>query len=134
MAKDDDPVGYCRPPKRTRFKKGVSGNPAGRPKDSRNLVTDLVEELEEKVLVRENGRSRRLTKRKILIKTLMAKALQGDHKAAAAILSMMLRLDLGAGEANGALGPDDDFVLSRFGEQVLTHLKRKTKKTGKDEK
>ena len=31
-------IGYCRPPKRTRFKKGTSGNPKGRRKGSRNRV------------------------------------------------------------------------------------------------
>jgi Family of unknown function (DUF5681) len=30
-------VGYGKPPKTTRFKKGKSGNPGGRPKGSLNL-------------------------------------------------------------------------------------------------
>ena len=32
-------IGYCRPPKRTQFKKGQSGNPKGRRKGSRNMVS-----------------------------------------------------------------------------------------------
>jgi Family of unknown function (DUF5681) len=31
-------VGYCKPPKRTQFKRGTSGNPKGRKKGSRNKV------------------------------------------------------------------------------------------------
>ena len=31
-------IGYCRPPKRTQFRKGMSGNPKGRKKGSRNRV------------------------------------------------------------------------------------------------
>jgi Family of unknown function (DUF5681) len=123
-------VGYRRPPKKTQFKKGQSGNPRGRPKGSHNLATDLKEELEDRVTVRESGRSRRLSKQQVLIKTLMAKALQGDLKAAAAILNMVLRLDLGAQEAAPVISADDELVLSRFGDQVLAQLKRKLEKKG----
>jgi hypothetical protein len=36
-------VGYGKPPKRSRFRKGVSGNRKGRPKGKRNFVTVLTE-------------------------------------------------------------------------------------------
>jgi hypothetical protein len=32
-------VGYGRPPAKSRFKKGTSGNPRGRPKHSKNMKT-----------------------------------------------------------------------------------------------
>ena len=41
---DDYEVGYKKPPIHTRFKPGVSGNPKGRPKGTKNLATDLAEE------------------------------------------------------------------------------------------
>lgn len=34
-------VGFCRPPNATRFKKGTSGNPAGRPKGAKNKVKTM---------------------------------------------------------------------------------------------
>ena len=37
-------TGYKHPPTKNRFQKGRSGNPRGRPKESRNLVTVLSEE------------------------------------------------------------------------------------------
>ena len=54
-------VGYGKPPKATQFKRGRSGNPKGRPKGSRKLASDLADELEEKITVREEGRSRRIS-------------------------------------------------------------------------
>ena len=121
------PVGYRKPPKSSQFKKGRSGNPKGRPKGSRNLATDLKAELEGKIVVRESGAQRRLTKQQVLLKTLMARALQGDMKAATAILNMVLRLNLAAQELPIDTGLDDEFVLTRFAPQVLQKLARKLK-------
>ena len=42
-------VGYRKPPMHTRFKPGQFGNPRGRPKGTKNLKTDLQEELGEKM-------------------------------------------------------------------------------------
>jgi hypothetical protein len=40
MPTDSDyPVGYGRPPRQTRFRKGQSGNPVGRPRGAQNLAT-----------------------------------------------------------------------------------------------
>jgi hypothetical protein len=47
--KDGNGVGYGRPPEHTRFRKGHSGNPKGRPKGTRNLLTDVQEELAERI-------------------------------------------------------------------------------------
>jgi hypothetical protein len=43
----DYDVGHAKPPKHTRFQPGQSGNPRGRPKGTKNLKTDLIEELGE---------------------------------------------------------------------------------------
>lgn len=48
-------VGYGRPPQSTRFKKGRSGNPMGRPKGSRNVQKLFTKLLFRKVPIRENG-------------------------------------------------------------------------------
>src|ERR1700722_3483085 len=44
-------VGYGKPPRRTRFRKGVSGNPKGRPKGSKNLASIFRKISHEKVQV-----------------------------------------------------------------------------------
>ena len=38
-------VGYAKPPRKTRFEKGKSGNPAGRVKGSKNVSKLLLEAL-----------------------------------------------------------------------------------------
>jgi hypothetical protein len=85
-------VGYGKPPKANQFKKGRSGNPRGRPRGRLNLATDLAGELSEQITVREDGRPRRITKQRALIKSMTAKALQGDIRASAAILALYARV------------------------------------------
>src|SRR5207237_8691001 len=53
---DGEGVGYGRPPSPSRFKPGQSGNPRGRPKGQRNLLSDLRDELAEKIRIREGDR------------------------------------------------------------------------------
>jgi hypothetical protein len=73
-------VGKWKPPDRTKFKPGQSGNPAGRPKGSRNMSTLLAQELNKTVRVVENGRSKKITKRQALSKQIVNKALSGDFR------------------------------------------------------
>jgi hypothetical protein len=72
----DYEVGYGKPPERTRFKKGKSGNPKGRSKGAKNLKTDLIEELQENITVREGDRTVRISKQRAIVKTLVAKTLK----------------------------------------------------------
>jgi hypothetical protein len=45
-------IGYCKPPKHTRFKPGQSGYPSGRPRGRRNLRTAVRDALKEKITMR----------------------------------------------------------------------------------
>lgn len=48
-------------PQHTRFKKGQSGNPNGRPKGALNLATVLARTLREKVVINEHGQRKVVT-------------------------------------------------------------------------
>jgi hypothetical protein len=69
--KGDYEVGYGKPPRDTRFPKGQSGNPRGRPSGAKNLKTLLSEALNEPVIVTENGGRRKVTKRQAIITQLV---------------------------------------------------------------
>jgi hypothetical protein len=85
-------VGYKRPPHATRWKKGESGNPRGRQKGTPNLKTELAAELGEIIQIKEGGAPRKITKQRALLKALTAKAIQGDSRAAAIVVNMMMRI------------------------------------------
>ena len=81
MAESGEPpydVGYAKPPSRTRFKPGQSGNPRGRPRGAKNFVTAIEGELRARVTVTENGRRKRVTKREVIAKRLVNRAAEGD--------------------------------------------------------
>ena len=86
--KRDYAVGYGRPPRRTRFKRGQSGNPKGRPGGAKNLSTLLTEALNEPVIVAENGGRRKISKRQAIITQLVNKAAKGDWRAAKLLLDI----------------------------------------------
>lgn len=73
-------VGYGRPPAKTRWKKGQSGNPKGRPKGSLSFNTLLAKALERKVLVTKNGRTQKMTCREAAVEAVIGLALKGDVK------------------------------------------------------
>src|SRR5262252_890816 len=119
-------VGYRKPPQATRFKPGQSGNPKGRPKASPNLATDLSTELGELITVREGGAARRVSKQRALIKSLMAKALQGDVRATTAVLALYARvISESPEEPNDPIEADELQVLRRFAPRLLKSLRGK---------
>ena len=87
----DDRVGYGRPPKHARFRKGQSGNPKGRPKGSMNVATLLHEELQRNVDVREGGTTRRITKLQAMVTGLVNDAAKGRVRKIEMVLKLLDR-------------------------------------------
>ncbi len=86
--KDKYEVGYKKPPRAHQFVKGQSGNPKGRPKGSKNLMTLIFEELEEKIVVQEQGEQKTITKSAAIAKQVVNKAMRGDPRSTELICKM----------------------------------------------
>ena len=91
-------VGYMNPPEHTRFKKGKSGNPRGRPRKREDLNTVLQRVLNRKVGVKDNDR--KMPIKDALIWKLRELVLDGDKQAL--VLQRQILTDAGYGE------PEDD--------------------------
>jgi uncharacterized protein (UPF0216 family) len=121
MSDDDKPdykVGYKKPPLHTRFRKGQSGNPRGRPRGSKNLSTLLTDALNEPVVVTEDGRRRKISKRELGIRQLVNKFAMAEAQATKILLGLMQERDrLAATVAPGerpSFGTDDEKVIANL--------------------
>jgi hypothetical protein len=86
---DDYEVGYARPPRHSRFVKGQSGNPRGRPRGAENIKTLLNEALNELVVVTDHGGRRKVSKRKAFITQIVNGGAKGNFRAVPILLAML---------------------------------------------
>jgi hypothetical protein len=89
-------VGYGKPPKETRFRKGRSGNPKGRPKgaktgppDHDRLAAILLEEAYREVPLREGEREIRVPMAVAVVRGLFVKGARGTARSAQVALEML---------------------------------------------
>lgn len=85
---NDYDVGYGKTPVASRFKAGQSGNPAGRPKGSKNLQTLLKQELEKKIDVVVAGEPQRMSKAQVMVVKHVDRAIGGNDRAFAMLVKM----------------------------------------------
>jgi len=118
-------VGRGRPPKAGQFKKGQSGNPAGRPKGARNLRQIISDELQKEISLKENGQSVRLPVMAVITRQIANKALQGDVKIALHLIGISLQLDDHPPPANDDVDrPPEDAAI------IADALQRRAGQTG----
>src|ERR1700676_5080066 len=97
---EDIAVGYRQPPRATRFTKGRSGNPAGRPR-GRHRQAPYESVLGQMVKIRERGAERHVTAAEAFVLQLTKRGLEGDGAAARESLAMIeqARERQGAGQS-----------------------------------
>jgi Family of unknown function (DUF5681) len=82
-------IGYGKPPKHTRFKKGVCPNPRGRGKErDQNLGGVVLDVLAAETEYRERGQVKRGSRIELAIRRHIAAALSGDVASAALLLKI----------------------------------------------
>jgi hypothetical protein len=119
-------VGYKRPPKHAQFRPGESGNPKGRPKQTRNFKTDLGDELGQHIPIREGGREMKVTKQRAFIKALVAAAIKGDMRATSALVSFCTRTLGGEEQTDAAEASTEDLdIIESFVERERQRLTKK---------
>ena len=111
----NEQVGYKRPPTASQFKKGQSGNPAGRPKGRRSFRTELREVLDAKVTVTEGGRKSKVSTSYAMLLRLRQQALNGEVRAIDRLLLLAAaHLPADPPENSEAIFREDQEVIDAF--------------------
>ena len=126
----DYEVGYRKPPRHTRFKKGeASANPRGRPR--KNLAASLAEGLNKRVVVTENGRRRKIAVREAITSQLINKSATADLRAIKMLLDLIKDAEKQAGTATAPepaqrfTAADEEVVeqlIERLRHQILSEM------------
>jgi uncharacterized protein DUF5681 len=109
-------VGYGKPPLHTRFQKGRSGNPKGRPRGKKNMSTLLSAALDAAIIVVENGRRKKISKREAIITQLVNKSASADLKATQIVLAMLQDVEARAEDSSdsAAFTEADQEIIQRI--------------------
>jgi hypothetical protein len=130
-------VGYGKPPEDRQFKKGVSGNPSGRPKKASDLESELIQELSSKVIMNENGKRKIIKKSEGLMRQLVNKAISGNLQAARLVINLRVRAQERAAEQQQGLPNDPDVeslnIQSMTDEELEAILRANLKRATPDE-
>jgi hypothetical protein len=119
----DYEVGYGKPPRHTRFRKGQSGNPRGRPKEAKNLATLLKEALNERVIVAENGGRRKITMREAIIRQLVKRSATADLRATKILLDLVRDIEGPSEEGQREEGSAETRALTEVDKKVIEQLR-----------
>lgn len=92
---DDEEIGYGKPPRRTRFKKGKSGNPTGRPKgiSAERMKVLALKEAYRAVTVKEGDKIKKMPAIQAVMRGQIAAAAKGNGPSQRALLDMVRELE-----------------------------------------
>ena len=100
-------VGYAKPPSRSRFRPGQSGNVKGRPRGRKNLKTLIKQAMTATITVQEGTSGRQVTKLEGVVLRQLQNALKGNDRSAMAVIKMANEMGL-LDDAADASSPESD--------------------------
>ncbi|MGF7175274.1 DUF5681 domain-containing protein [Azospirillum doebereinerae] len=86
-------VGYGKPPRHSRFKKGRSGNPAGRPKGRRRIEQTLLKLAMQVCTIRRNGEIEQANVLEALFHVIVVQASKGNAGIAIKLTELLLKVE-----------------------------------------
>jgi hypothetical protein len=87
-------VGYAKPPVATRFKKGMSGNPSGRPRNRGKSVEDLIlQETNRPIIINEGGKRKKVTVIEAVLRSHLASAIKGNGPNQRAVIRLAKEME-----------------------------------------
>jgi hypothetical protein len=129
---DADPtyrVGNKKPPLHTRFKRGQSGNPRGRPKSRSNFAQMLMEELGRPVPVVRNGKPVKFPNDRLFVTSLVKDAITKGPQDKIVLLKAVQQLEVReaavaaeAGKKADQFGPVKEFSWTEEQQKLYEEL------------
>lgn len=117
-------VGYRKPPKRSQFKKGQSGNPKGRPRGSVNVTTSLERALDTKITITEDGVRKSVSKLEAGFKRFTDKFASGDPKAFQLVTALVRSSRDEIDDTDSFDSEADRRVLKSFVKRIETTIRK----------
>jgi hypothetical protein len=120
-------------PDASKFRKGHSGNPKGRPKGAKGLKTLVARELKASITVQQNGKKTRIRQSEALVKRMVNDALQGRDRPRDTVLRYADAIDQDRQQREAQeLSAEDQAILDRYFERRLARTKRLENDNGSD--